>query len=248
MWKRAGAIGLLLVVIAVGVVAFFSSGAKITGEGPDQRIESIVRLANERPRGAADALAEAAVSDPVPSVRRAAVAALGGFAREEDRAVIESATQDSDPGVRQTAVRLLATTYEDESTIDRVAEMADSDADPQARQAAVDVLADSDEAYAIVRLIQAMEAAPLESRRSLLTAVRQRFGILQDVDCADDDQWARLVVSLKDSDEIAAAFEQVGEPLNQDEAILQQIIDDHAAGCHADNPPPSDASHGGPRP
>ena len=247
-WKKAGAIGLLLVVIAVGIVAFFSGGAKISGQRPDQRIDSIVQLANERPRGAADALAQAAVNDPAPSVRQAAVAALGRFGREEDRAVVESATRDSDPGVRQTAVKLLATTYQDKSAIDRAAEMVVADTDPQAREAAADVLADSDEAYAIVRLIQAMEAAPPESRPSMLAVARRRFGILLDVDCADDDQWARLIAILKDSDRIAAAFEQVGEPLNQDETIMRQIAEEHAANCHTDNPSPNDVHPGGSRP
>ena len=246
--KKAGAIGLLLVVIAVGIVAFFSGGADISGERPEQRIESIVRLANERPRGAADVLAETAVNDPDASVRRAAVASLGRFGREEDRAVIESATRDEDPGVRRTAVRLLAATYEDESAIDIAAEMAAADTDPQTRGAAADVLADSDEAYAIVHLVRAMEIATVETRPLMLAAVRKRFGIRMDVDCADDDQWERLLVAIKNAEGVAAAFEQLGEPINQNQQVMAQMVEEHALRCHTGNLPPNDAQPEGPRP
>lgn len=238
MPKKAGVIGLVLVVIAVGLVAFFSRGAEISGDDPAQRIESIVRLANERPRGAADVVAEAAAADPEPSVRQAAVVALGGFAREEDRPVIEAATRDADPGVRRTAVRVLAATYKDASAVEQVAEMAEQDDDAPSR----------DEAHAIVRLVQAMEAASVESRPALLAAAKKEFGIRSDVNCADDNEWARLLVGVKNAEGVADAFERVGEPLNQDHQLMAQIIDEHAANCHTDNPPSDDAGPGGPRP
>ena len=117
------------------------SRARVTGDTPRQRIESICRIADSKPWGAIDAIARAAAEDPDAGVRAVAVTVLAKFGPGEKRETVMQATRDEAPAVRAAAAQTLAM-FRDELAIRRLAEMAGAEAQPEVRLAAVDALRD----------------------------------------------------------------------------------------------------------
>ncbi|HUS47530.1 MAG TPA: HEAT repeat domain-containing protein [Phycisphaerae bacterium] len=109
---------------------------RVEGATPGERIGSIRRLAEEKPRGAGQALAEEAVSAADPSVRHSALVALGRFVEPRHRAAVEQGTRDASPEVRAAAAATLGL-YGDAPAADRLGEMATSDPELKVRIGAV---------------------------------------------------------------------------------------------------------------
>ena len=238
-------IGLLLAVVAVGAAAFFHAQVDVTGEHPDQRVASIIRLTNNRPPGTADALARSAANDPAPSVRQAAVVALGSFRRPEDRAVIEQLTRDVDPNVRRSAAKTLMSVYEDAATVQRLSDMLRQDTDPLARQAAATALVAGGDSRAYVNLVQALEAGGEHVGLAVAQAFDAHYHIGVEINRSDPVAWERYVEIIKHIDAVIDAFEQTGTPLNPNLAIRAEMAAEHAPGSYHDHQADPDHPQGG---
>ena len=139
-WRKYRWPAALLALAAVATVAgLLLDEAAVSGRTPAERVTSICRLADERPRGAARAIARAAADDPDGEVRRVAVLALGRFAEGEFRPVVEAASRDPAPAIRTAAAGALSD-YRDDASAERLGEMARSDPDESVRSAAVAAL------------------------------------------------------------------------------------------------------------
>ena len=110
--------------------------ARIGGATPDERIKSICRLADTKPFGAGDALAEAAVKEADVRVRQAALIGLGRFVEPKYRAVVEQCTQDASAPVRRAAAITLGL-YGDEAAAARLGEVVRKDPAAEVRLGAV---------------------------------------------------------------------------------------------------------------
>ncbi len=146
----------LAVVAAVAAVSLRGRQARLTGQTPQERVESVCRLADEKPWGAAEVLARAATEEPHPDVRRAAVGALASFATPECRSAVEAGTRDVDRAVRAAAATTLGL-YEDDAAAERLAAMVAGDADESVRLGAVQGLGRSDRPKAVAGLLAAIE-------------------------------------------------------------------------------------------
>ena len=107
-------IGAAAALGAVALAVALRDRAEVTGQTPRQRVDAICRLADDRPSGAAAAIA-AVADDQDASVRRAAMVALGKFAAGEYRGVIEAGTRDADPTVRSAAAASLGRLADDDA-------------------------------------------------------------------------------------------------------------------------------------
>jgi len=127
------------VVVAAGV-AFILIGAfgraRIGGATPDERITSICRLADAKPLGAGDALAQAAVKESDVRVRQAALIGLGRFVEPKYRATVEQGTQDAGAPVRRAAAITLGL-YGDAAAAARLGEVVRKDPAEEVRLGAV---------------------------------------------------------------------------------------------------------------
>jgi len=133
----------LIVVVAAVVAAgatFILIGAfgraRIGGATPDERITSICRLADTKPFGAGDVLAEAAVREPDVRVRQAALIGLGRFVEPKYRATVEQSTQDASAPVRRAAAITLGL-YDDGAAAARLGEVVRGDPAAEVRLGAV---------------------------------------------------------------------------------------------------------------
>lgn len=79
----------VLVAAVVAGVMLASRRARIDGETPEERIESICKLADKQPWGAGDVLAKAAVRESNDAVRQTALIGLARFTNARYRPVIE---------------------------------------------------------------------------------------------------------------------------------------------------------------
>jgi HEAT repeat protein len=179
--RNKAMLGVGAVVLAAGTLVAFLVGSRperVTGDTPQERIQSICRLADERPRGAADAIA-AAVNDPDAQVRRAAVMALGQFTRPKDRAAIDAAAGNADRAIGAAGARALGR-YADAPAIDRLITMLRADASAEVR-------IESARALAATRQRRALEAVVDAMKRSELPAVQRAAFVallrLQHCDC-----------------------------------------------------------------
>jgi len=92
-------------VVAAAALSHWAAQGKVTGDTPAARIASIRRLADDRPPGAAVAVA-GAIDDPDAGVRRAALTVLAQFPEGYHRAV-GSRINDPVPAVRAAAAATL---------------------------------------------------------------------------------------------------------------------------------------------
>ena len=198
-----------IAVASLGVVlgiVFFGS-AEVTGRTSQERIASLCRLVDERPRGAADAIAAVATEDSDPSVRRAAIVALGKFLDPAHRGIIEVGTADGDAGIRSAAAATLGL-YPDENTVPVLEGLLRSDPDERVRLGAVLGLrrAGGDESIAL--LAEAMEANEFRAvRRQAMQTLVCRFGLRLETQggSVGDAQWARAVRTVRAIPAIRAA-------------------------------------------
>ena len=216
----------VIVVAATGVPRLFVK-AQVTGDTSEDRVASVMRLADDQPRGYADAIAAAAQNDPDPDVRRAALACLKRSARSEDQVVAMAGTQDKDPRVRQAAGRTLMT-YPDEAAVARLAELCRKDDDAQVRQTAFVALAGNKSPEALVTLMNIMENEQSdEIRLNAARAMADKLNMPWEPDLEDKETWDIKIAGLKMSRPVQEAFEATNTVLVHDEALEREIAETH---------------------
>lgn len=191
-------IGVAAALAAVATAVALRDRTEVAGQTPRQRIEAICRLADERPGGAADAIA-AAADDQDPSVRRAAMVALGKFAADKYRGVIDAGTRDADPTVRSAAAASLGRLADDDA-VARLGKVLAGDADERVRLAAVTGLARAGTDRAIVMLVETAEKdKSTRLRRQAMAALTSRYGIRfhNPPDPDDADAWSRAMGKIR---------------------------------------------------
>jgi hypothetical protein len=226
-------LGAILCVALVAAGAVFSRRAKVTGDTPEQRAAAVNRLADDKPRGAEDAISDTAVNDSDASVRRIAVVCLSGSQRPEDRPVVEQATHDVDASVRSAAARTLVA-YDDDSAVERWIEMFFNDPDAAARDAALEALVLSENPHSTVFLVETMENhRQPEIQAKVANALLEKNKIRLKINQDDELEWRVLKQVIKNSTAVKNDFEQTGTPLYHDPAMVQLIIERHAEYCHS---------------
>jgi len=199
-----------VVVVAVAAALVTLVGrARVSGETPKERIAAICRLADEAPRGAADAIARAAAEDPDPTVRLAALRALGNFPEPKYRSMVVSATSHADPAVRAAAAGTLAM-YSDDPAAGRLNELAGEDPDSQVRLDAVAALGACTSARSLVYLVQQMEGNDdPEVQMRARDAVLRRLKMPARTTRPDNVRlWRNDVELVKLEPKVKAAFEE----------------------------------------
>jgi len=135
--RRLIAVGAVVGAAGVALILIGMFGrARIGGATPDERITSICRLADTKPFGTGDALAEAAVNESDVRVRQAALIGLGRFVQPKYRAAVEQCTQDASAPVRSAAAITLGL-YDDEAAAARLGEVVRGDPAAEVRLGAV---------------------------------------------------------------------------------------------------------------
>ncbi len=187
------------VVLAVTLAGGLGSRAKLTGDSPKDRIDCIIKLADEQPWGAAGVLAKAVAEEPNVQVRRAALVALKRFADDDCRGVVDAATEDTDADVRAAAATMLGR-YDDPAAVDRLLVMAAEDAAPAVRAEAVDALADVDDTKVTDGLLDVMEHdRDFGVRRRAMHVLSARRGLRFSVmpDPTNPAQWREALRTIR---------------------------------------------------
>jgi len=146
-----------MVIGVVGVVAFRRT--RIKGSNPQDRIASICRLADTRPSGAGNRLAQAALEESDASVRSAALVGLARFPDPKYRDTVRRCTDDAASQVRAAAAATLGR-YGDEEAARRLGELVTGDSDRNVRIATVIGLGRCAAPEALVWLLEAAEKDP----------------------------------------------------------------------------------------
>ena len=239
-------LGVLVIacVIAVAAVWRFRK-AKVTGDTAEQRIASVIRIADDRPRGYAKALADTAGNDPDAGVRSKAVDCLHGNLAPDASSAVTEATRDDDPQVRKSAcISLMA--CDDEATVKRLAEICHEDTDADVRDAAFVALAANESPHATVALMAMMEGGDTsEMRLAAAWGMIDKANMSLEPTPKDSHKWGDMIEGLKLSSGVQAAFEETNTPLLHDEAARKRIYEsvmseqgnghhDHDHDVHAD--------------
>ncbi|KKL04735.1 hypothetical protein LCGC14_2613070, partial [marine sediment metagenome] len=154
------------VVVAAGLIVLgmqvFGRAEKVEGATSSERIESIWRLADQKPRGAADAIATVAADDADASVRQAALVALGRFCHPRHRALIETSLTDRNPLVRAGAAGTMGR-YDDDKAVGVLGALAATDKEEKVRHAALVGLGRCKSTVAIFHMVRIMATRQLMS-------------------------------------------------------------------------------------
>lgn len=212
----AAAAGLVIggILIAVAICG----RARIEGGTAQERITSICRLADERPPGAGNLVAEAAARDPDASVRQAALVALARFADPKRRSVVEMCTDDPSAMIRATAATTLGL-YQDEAAADRLGGIAAADPDVQARLGAVTGLGRNKTSRSILGLLETAEKDPSPevqflAIKELHAKLGMRYIGAEPNKVADWNRQAGFVVEyLKEYPQVREAYAKAGRAL-----------------------------------
>ena len=184
------------------------------GEGAEQtaalRAGAICRLADERPEGAAAAIA-AAAGDKDALVRRVAMAALGKIGAGEHRGMIEAGVRDIDPTVRAAAAASLGRLADDDA-VARLEDILTGEADEQVRAAAVTGLARAGLDRAIVLMVEAAgKDKSHKVKLQAMAALSDRYGIRfhDPPSPADTGAWALAMSKIRKIPGVRKAY---GDP------------------------------------
>lgn len=197
LWILAAVAALIVVAGAVGLCVSRGS-ATVEGGTPEERIESISRLAAEGEPGAGKAIAEAAVGDRDPQVRCVALVSLRRYARPEIRAAIEQGTRDEVSRVRAAAAMTLGK-YADGAAVERLGEILETDQDDEVRLAAARGLARCNSRKGDDLLVSAMRgnSSPGVQKRALeLLLEGTGVCLAPEPDPHDAGVWARHVLRV----------------------------------------------------
>ncbi|HET6428210.1 MAG TPA: HEAT repeat domain-containing protein [Phycisphaerae bacterium] len=198
-------------IALAAVVAIGLNRPEIDGKTPAERIQQIAELADRSPRGAAEAIARAAAGDADPSVRQAALVALGRFVSPAHRAVVDAAIADGDPQVRSGAAVTLGL-YGDDRAADALGRLATEDASEKVRLAAATGLGRLDRPRALGWLVRVMESpqVPPAVRREALDAVGRRLKIrFVRPPAPGTADWGQLVQKIRSSPVARAALAEM---------------------------------------
>jgi hypothetical protein len=153
----AGLIGGATVIVVAFCAIRGGGPVKVEGDTPQERIDCINRLAEDRPDGAADAIAAAATdTDDHAYVRQAAVMALDKMGDVRHRSTFEACTRDVAPWTREAAAKALRR-FTDDDSIRRLGELLAGDPTGGVRTAAARSLARIATPPATAMLVQAIE-------------------------------------------------------------------------------------------
>jgi HEAT repeat protein len=189
--------------------------ARVEGDTPRERIASICRIAADRPRGAGEALARAAVEEPDPEVRRAAAAALGQFVCPECRPAVERAASDDSPRVRQAGAETLSL-YRDGRAAEVLVKLARGDGDNGVRRAALRGLRRCDDPRAFVVLLDVAERGDtIEMQRQAAAALAGKLGARLDGrhDPSNPPVWRDLLQRFRRIEAVRKAHAELSAPL-----------------------------------
>jgi len=222
-------------VVAVAAVWRFRR-AKVTGDTAEQRIASVIRIADDRPRGYAEALADTARNDPDAGVRSMALACLNGNRVPDVRSAVVEATRDDDPQVRKSAcISLMA--CDDQATVERLTEICREDVDKDVRHAAFVALAANKSPHATVTLMNMIEKGETPGLRlEAAWAMVDKANVRLEPTPGDPLKWGDMIEGLKLTSSVQAAFEETNTPMVHDEAarqrILESVLSEQSSGHH----------------
>lgn len=175
---RVAIISGAVLVVALIAWAVWPTAA-VEGETPADRVDSIAKIADEEPLGAARALSQVVRSSREdPTVRQAALVALARFPRKQYRPVVEEALGDPLAAIRASAANTLGTFAEDAAASDSAADRLGAmvldrpDPDPTVRIGAIRGLGlcPSPKALAWLVRIAEQETTPAVHRQAVLEA------------------------------------------------------------------------------
>jgi len=210
-------IGVASAVVATAVIALLMRPGKATVEGatPAERIASICALADKQPRGAVEAIADAAKNDPDATVREAALYALERFITPGHRPLVEAALADGDERVRAAAATIFGR-FGDRAAAQRLGELLFKDPSPKIRMAAAQGLAKNPEPIATVHLVNVMEKGKDNDVRVYAKyALSKQFEVPLEraVRPKHTTWWRNDVELLKERPEVISAFRRTHTPL-----------------------------------
>jgi len=209
-------VGVAVVAVVFGLLAV-GARATVTGDTPAERIESIKRIADERPWGASSALARAVREEPDLEVRRTALLALGGFIEGDHRALVDESAGDDSGALRGAAARALGR-YGDAPAVDRLGKMVMADADPDVRMEALTGLGRCPTPKATALLFRAMEtnSNPRVQMRALQVLLRRLQASHSTPPRPGTPEWARLVDFLRQTKTVTQALETLSNQGGED--------------------------------
>jgi len=235
--------GLVIVCVVTVAAVWRFRRAKVTGDTAEQRIASVIRIADDKPRGYAEVLADTARNDPDEAVRSIAVASLHGSPGPIARDAIDAGTQDENSKVRKSAcISLMA--RNDQAAVDRLTEICRDDVDKDVRHTAFVALAANKSPYATVALMDMMEngATP-----ELCLEAAWAMGDLANMRVVPNPEelvkWADMIEGLKMSTIVQATYDQTNTPLIHDQVAQERIFESLRAEHslhhnHGTNPTP----------
>jgi len=204
----------ILIAGAALVLVNIFGRPRIKGATSGDRIQSICRLADAKPFGAAGALAEAATREPDVRVRQAALVGLGRYVQPKARSTVEQCTRDTSAPVRAAAATTLGA-YRDEAAAARLGEMVREDPAAEARMGAVIGLGRCAASESLVWLVEAAEKdeAP-EVQHQAIKELYAKFGAQYFGEPSGVPDWpyeaAASVEYLKSFPGVQEAFRKAG--------------------------------------
>ncbi len=220
-------LGVVAGCLVLGVVVWYGRAAKVTGETAEERRASVIKLADDKPRGYIDALKDAAANDPDALVRQAAVVSLQGIQDDGVRDIIFAAAEDDDATVRRGACRTLMN-YADQATVEKLTEIALGDPDEDVRDMAFTALAANKSPYATTTLMDLVEHGDNEQLRvDAVVAMLDKVNSSAPTDPSDKKAWREMLAGLKASSDVRDAYEDIGALLVRDLATEAVMIQEH---------------------
>jgi len=217
-------LGVLVIACVVAVAAVWRfRRAKVTGDTAEQRIASVIKIADDKPRGYAEALLDTARNDPDAGVRSKAAACLYGNTTPAARSAVMQGARDDDPQVRKSAcISLMA--CDDQAAVERLTEICREDVDKDVRHAGFVALAVNRSPHATVTLMNMMENGSTPGLRlEAAWALVDKANMAIEPNSDDPLRWDDMIEGLKLSSAVQAAFEETNTPLVHDEAARERI-------------------------
>ncbi len=215
---RFGIPGIIIVAAVAAYFTFGTAPSKVTGSTPEEQVDSVNRIIAGGSSKAPSVLAQAAVNNPYPQVREAAILGMSQSLRPEVRPVIETALNDPSPQVRSAAAKVLGA-FNDEPAVEKLAEVCAKDPEPAVRIGAVTGLGRNNDTRAIIALREIIESNT--NRETQHRAIKEIYK-KTDVTYVGDDpvevkDWKKYALyqseKVKQFPAVKAAYAKAGIPL-----------------------------------